>query len=60
MKTLTNEEFEKLQENYPLQKIIYMHCSRKINLSASQITKLIKKRDKKVKRGESIEKEKTN
>ena len=57
---MTNEEFEKLNEDYPPQKLINMHCSWKITLSPSQITKLIKKRDKKVKRGESSEKEKTN
>lgn len=57
---MTNEEFEKLNEEYPPQKLINMHCNLQISLSPSQITKLIKKRDKKVKRGEIIEKEKTN
>lgn len=48
---MTNEEFEKLNEDYPPQKIINMHCNLQISLTPSQITKLIKKRDKKVKRG---------
>lgn len=57
---MKNEEFEKLNEDYPPQKIIDMHCNCQITLSPTQITKLIKKRDKKIKRGERNEKKKNN
>lgn len=44
-------EFKKLlEEEKDMQKIIYMHCSLKINLTLKQLDEVIKKRDAKRKR----------